>query len=375
MKYLVLDQGIYVEVSNGLSNGGKNSVIYTTNWEKSNPSHSEYAPGVNFEYLIKEKNFFKWVEGSDCIVNFDVFENDCIEFLRKQYPNKSIFGAGSGEILEHDRWKFKQLCKELGLPQNKSYRIIGIKKLREFLKSNPDKYIKTNIFRSDVESFYAKDYDFVEQRINGLQVKFGSLSDTIEFIAEEPINTDVEIGFDGFFNGNDYINECFLGYEYHKEFYLGKQYKFNELPSFIKDTMTKIKPTLQKMDYRGALSTEEKIVSKEKHYLIDWCSRLLSPASVGYTEWIKNWPELVYKIGKKDKVSLDCPYKYVSAIFLESDLAKEECVFLNIKDRERVKVMSACQMNDKYYAVKGCKTVVIPIGHGNTWQEAIEDLK
>lgn len=377
MKFGVYDQGIFPEVSNALSQKGKHEVTYFTNWQKSQPQHSDYAPGENFDYLKKEKYFFPFVEKMDCLVNFDCFDQDMFEFLKKVYPNKSIFGSGKGEILEADRWKLKKLLQSLGLPMHKAYHIIGISRLRKFLKDSPDKFVKTNIFRQDCESFYAKNYKFVEQRLNALEVKFGSLSDTIEFIAEEPIKTDVEIGFDGFFNGNDYIDKCFIAYEYHKQFYLGMQVDYNKIPKCLKETMDRLKPTLQKMDYRGALSTEEKIKSQKEHYFLDICSRLQSPASAGYGEWIKNWPEVVYKIGKKEKVSINCPYKYVGALFLETDQAKDECVYIDVKpeNRDKIKLISACKHGDDYYAIKGCKTVAVVVAQGNDWKKVIEDLK
>lgn len=377
MKYLVNDQGIFVECSSALSDKGRHDVIYTTNFEKSNPQHSEFAPGSGFDYLTKEKNFFNFIKQSDCIVNFDVFQNDEIKFLREIFPQKSIFGSGAGEVLEHNRWALKQQLVKLGLPVGKSYRIIGLDKLRKFLQEKPDKFIKTNIFRKDVESFYAKNYKTVEQRLNGLEVKFGILSDTIEFIGEDPINTECELGYDGFFNGSDYTNNCFLGIEWHKEVYVAKFIKTSELPKPMLETMNKFKPVLQNMKYRGALSTEEKILSDKEHYLIDWCSRLLSPASAGYGEWIKNFPELIFKLGKNDKVNIECPYKYVAAIFLESPQAENEYCYMDVKpeNRNRVKFMSACKHNGGYYAVKDCKTVAIAIGNGNTHEEALKMAK
>lgn len=377
MNFLILDQGIFVECSNGLSRNGKHEVRYYTNWEKSQPQHSDFAPGYNFENLQKVEKFWENVEWADCIVNFDCFDQDSIDFIKKIYPNKSVFGSGAGDVIENDRWYLKKLLQQVGLPLHKAYRVIGLTKLREFLKTHPKVFIKTNKFRQDCESFFAKDYKFVEHRLNALSVKYGALSDTIEFIAEETLDTDVEVGFDGFFDGNEFLETCLLAYEVHKEFYVGKVTKYAELPNCVKETMEKLKPTLRKMDYRGAISTEEKVFSQDKHYLLDICARLQSPASVGYSKWFKNWPEVVYKIGKKEKVEIKCDYKYVGAVFLDSEVAQNESVYLDIdkKDKDKVKFVSACQHNGDYYAVKGCKTVAVPIGEGNTWQEVVKALK
>ena len=54
MKFLVHDEGIFVEQANGLSDKGRHEVHYYCEWEKSEPSACDFEPGVNFEYLIKD---------------------------------------------------------------------------------------------------------------------------------------------------------------------------------------------------------------------------------------------------------------------------------------------------------------------------------
>lgn len=377
MKILCIDQGIFVELCNRLADGGKNEVRYYCNWQKSQPQFSEYAPGTGFEYLKKEKYFWDSVDWADLIVNFDVLDADIITYLRKIHPNKSIFGSGQGERLEHDRWKLKKLIASMGLPLQKTYHIIGVSKLREFLKTHNDVYIKINIFRQDIESFYAKDFIAIEQRLHSIDMCFGPLADTIEFVAEECIKTDVEVGVDTFFNGNDYTDKSFMAYEYHKSYYIGKVIQTRDLPEPLKETMKAFRPILQKMDYRGALSTEEKIVSLKQHYFLDICSRMQSPASAGYVEWIKNFTEVIYKIGRKEKVNLDIPYKYVGAVFLDSKRGRTEYVHIDVKkeDRDKIKFFSACQVQDKYYGVKGSETLAVVIAQGNSVDEVLKGLQ
>ena len=206
-------------------------------------------------------------------------------------------------------------------------------------------------------------------------VKYGAMSDTIEFIAEEMLDSDVEIGVDCFFSKTDYINQCFLAYEIKKEWYLGKKTDVKDLPDGIKLWMSKLKPTLQSLDYRSGLSFEWKVMKDGKCFLLDICARLQSPASVGYPTWIRNWPEVVYKIGKGEKVSLDIESKYVAAIFFESPRGKDENVMVDIKDINKVKPLCYSKNNGKIYSVKGAKTVAVPIADGKTWQECVENLK
>lgn len=377
MKFLVLDQGIFIEQANGLADKGRHEVKYYSNWEKSQPQSSDFEPGNNFEHLQKEKDFFKWIDWADCVVNFDVYDNSTIAFLRQKYPNKSIFGSGKGEWLENSRWKVKQWVKEQNLPLQKSYLIKGLTKLRKFIKEKPGHYIKTDLFRSDCESFPAKDYKVVEARLNGLVIKYGAMAEEINFIAEEMLDTKVEIGFDGFFWGEDFVQECFLGYEKDKEVIVDKKFSIKDLPSECKEWLNKLKPLLKSLDYRGPFSIEW-MCFKDKWFALDICARSMSPGGSGYPQWIKNFPELIYKIGKKENVSMQTETNFISAVFLESKRAEKEDVYIKLKkdDRDKVKFMSACQNKEgDYFAVKPCTTVAVPIGSGKTWKEAIESVK
>lgn len=378
MKFLWLDQGFFPHLASSLSNNGKHEVVYFSSWETAFSVYESYSPGVNWENIRKEKDFFKWVEWADCILNFDIPDNDTIAYLRRKYPNKSIFGAGNGNRLELDRWLLKKLIQSFGLPLQKSYHIKGINNLEKFIKEKPDKYIKTNIFRTDCETFYAKNYKFVENKLKLLEVKFEPNEDEVEFVAEEPIDTKVEIGFDGFFNGNDFLEDCFYGYEVDKALYVGRRSKTRDLPKPLKDSLAKFKPKLQEMDYRGCLSTEEKIKSEKEHYFLDICSRLATPLGYGYAEWIKNLPEVIYKVGKKEMVKLDCPYKYVFAMPLETEESDEYPVYMDVKKEnlDKVKLMMSCKDKDgNYYAIKGMSKVCTLVAGADTIEEGLKKIK
>lgn len=378
MKFLVLDQGSFIEAANRLANKGSNDVFYFSNWQKAFPTYDSYAPGVNFEYLKKELYFFDKVESSDCIICFDVSGNDTIKFLRKIYPNKSIFGSGEAEKLEQNRWKLKKVINGLGLPLQKSWHIVGIDALSKFLKDHNNIYVKLNIFRGEQESFFAKNLDAVNEKLKVIDTKFACHEDQIEFICEEEIGKSVEFGVDAVFSGNEYSDKAFLGIEVEKFLYIAKVIDFNDLPKPLKNTMDKFKPVFRRMNFMGFFSTEEKIVSSDKSYFLDICSRMMLPGSVGYVEWINNFTDVVYQCGLGKKVKLDIPYKYVAAVALESQNALNEYLHIDIKksDRDKVKFVSACcDKKGNYYTVKGMTTAAILISNGKSWQEAISNLK
>lgn len=376
MNYLVHDVGLYCEQANALAEGGKNKVRYFTPWTSKDPHYRDFVIGKGFEYLEKVLYFEDHIDWADAIVFLDVAGNSQCHYLRKNLPNKSVWGAGLGERLENDRVLLKQWCEKFELPVNKYHVCKGVTDLKEYLKKNPNKYIKINIFRGDMESFYAKDYESIEMVIDQIESAFGPHKEEYEFIVEDPIETDVEVGFDGFFNGTDYVRPYFVGYEYHKNLYIA--HVTDELPVPLEETLSAFQPLFKKMGYRGALSTEEKIVSEKEHYFLDACMRLPNPLSALYPVVIGNWAEAVYKIGKGEEVELDVKHKYVGAYGLTSLNAMDNYIKVNIDPKHRDSVryqMVAGRKDNCNYSVPGWPIVAILTAGGNSVDEVLTKLK
>ena len=380
IKFLVTDLGVFTDHAVSLLDNGKNQVRYYTDWPKASPLYEEFVVGKDLDGLEKIDYFWdrrkKYLEWADCIVNFDVHNNDQIAFLRELYPDKSIFGSGKGEVIENDRNFLKKMIKKLSLPQQKYDLIRGTDNLREYLKTHPDVYVKMDIFRGNQESFYAKDYETVEKNMTlaNLEFSLGPHRDSYEFTVEEALHAHCEIGFDGFFNGVDYVSPYIWGYEYNKGPYIAKVSK--KLPKPIQETMDAFIPELENMDYRGAISTEEKIFSDKEHYVLDVCARQPYPCGLVYT-LIKNWAEMVYKIGAGEFVEAQIPYEYLGAIPLESKAAEKKYVLIELekKHRDEVKLLMATGHKGDYYAVKGQPIVAVLVAGGSSPDEVFKKLE
>ena len=383
MKILIQDAGIFTDIAASLSDGGKNDVILCSPWQTVYPSWKDFSAGIGLNGVRKQDKhgnpllFWEHVDWADCICNFDVGNNDQIGFLRKLYPNKSIWGSGRGERIENDRIFLKALIDALELDQVPHKVIKGITALKSYIKTNPDKYVKINVFRGDMESFHAVSEEDNRADFLKLELTLGPAAEDTLFIVEDMIDAPLELGYDGFFNGVDYADKCFCGVEYHRNLYLAKVMDYDELPDPIHTTMEALAPVLEKVDYRGAISTEERIVSLKEHYLIDVCSRLPSPLSALYPEMIKNWPEFVYKTGLKQSCPLDIDAKYVGAFALNSMRGKDEYLPINVKesDRDKIKFQSAMMHDGKYHGVKGNEIIATIVAGGDTKEEVLEKLK
>ena len=396
LNFLVIDAGIFTSMANALAMGGLNRVYYHVNWSgDAFPKLQDYSPGTGFEYLIKIKRLYTEIDFNapdaptvdedgikiDCVVNFDVGRNDEIDDIRRRYPNLSVVGSGVGEILEEDRVGLKKICKRLGLDVNDYVVKKGIDSLAEYSKSNKDIYAKIDIFRQSMETIHISNFKDAEkdQIFEKLKVEFGPVfSKTVPFLVEKAIPSDVEGGFDGWFNpANGWMGKCFCGYEIAKGPYLTRVRDYDDLPLPIKKTMDSFIPVLNALDYRGFVSTEEKIMKDGKHYLLDWCSRLLNPGSALYPYAISNWDELNYNIGLNKPCIAKTEFKYYGALPLWSEEGKTQYVHIKVDKgyEKQILFMGVCSDGEDYYSIKGKESMVTLVSGSNSWQDVIEQLK
>lgn len=389
--FLCIDSGQFIEQCNALAMGGKNKVYYFTDSERAFPVLQDAAPGMDFEYLESVPHLFDFLNDHrdeiDCIVNWDSCNQDLIADMRDDPRNKgkSIFGSGLGARIEEDREGFKKILKRLGLDVGKKdgtgegdYVIkYGVQEVEEYLKKHPDIYAKIDKFRGNFETTHLISYK--DEMLDGTFTHFRKeLGPPFErrqkFILEHAINDAIEIGMDGFINAKGLASKHTWGVEYKKGPYLCTN---QELPKPLQETMDKLVPFLKALDYRGCFSTEER-VKKEKHYLIDPTPRGALPLTVGYSKWITNLDEVVYKIGLNEDVEVKMPYKYMLAVPMYSSKGKDEYVRLKVekKHRENIKFRGCCSDGDgNYYICKGMEGAVVIVLGGDNWKDLLKQAK
>jgi hypothetical protein len=379
MKFLIWGTGLEMEHAARLARDG-HEVYYYTFWQSDFPKFKDYCIGLGIKGINKVKYFFQLVRNVDCIVMFDIGMGDLTTFLRDS--GFTVYGAGlAGEMLEFSRYEFRKIQKSIGLPTQRTSKVIGVTALENHLPSALEKsgtkkvYIKLDVFRGDRDSFKVEDASKVGLIMDELRAAFGPFKEHYEFIVEDYVEAPVEVGIDGFFNGNEWIRPSLFGIEHAKSCYIGK-YAY-ELPSVLEKTMSALTPVLQRYDYRGAISTEERIVNKDTSYLIDLSCRLPFPLSAAYTESILNFSELIYKIARREFVELQPAAKYVAVLPLETPHAENFWVDLNFPEklRKSVKLRKAIKVDGKYVAVKGFSNVYVLVAVGNQIESLIEDLE
>lgn len=374
MNILCLDpSGLYPEICNALWKKG-DTIKYYTSFE-ADLKFDWFAIGLGFDHLEKIKFSADWYEWADLIFSPDVVGQDTVSFLKKIYPKKSIWGSGDFAKAELSRWGLKKILRDIDIKFARSERIIGIDNLRDYFIKNKDKFIKISTFRNDIESFYAKDGKSIDLKLDEIATNRGPFKNKTEFIVEDCIDSKVEIGADLIFSGDDYQRPFIYGYEVGKRFYFSRISE--DLPKILKDVMDKFKPILKKLDYRGAISTEIKVIDKNTSYFLDLTARAANPLCMLYGEYINNWRDVVFNTGLGNKERLDIKHKYMGAFFLNSYNGLKNWIKIDVdpKDRDHIKFVVVGENDGQFYSIKGTEKIAVVIAGGETIQEVIDTIK
>lgn len=379
----IFDYGLSIEHSLALAHAGADC-HYFTPWSTAYSQFEAYAPGLGYESEGLHKELYWWdiVPDMDFFFVPDVGPGDMAEYLRKT-TGKPVFGSAispgntklqGGNRLEQQRYFMRTLQKELGMPTQETEQITGIPNLRKYLQKNPNKFVKLDKFRSDMESFQAKSYEEVELYLNEIEVTLGPFSETYEFSVESFIEG-IEPGFDCLFTNGDWVRPYLWGVEQSKSCYIGKF--VDTLPKPLELIANKLKPYLAKIDYRGALSIECRITKDGTPYLIDICTRFPYPLSAVYTLAMENYAEVIWKVGAGETVKVNPIGTYCAIVPLVTNHADKHYVKLIFPEQYRkyIKTRVSAKVKGEYYGIKGTNVVFVLCVAGNDWEKLIPGLE
>ena len=152
---LVFDSGLFVELAIRLSREfGK--VYYTAPWQRGFPLINDAIIGNGFDEIAWVDEIWDVIDEVDLFIFPDVLHSGLQ--LHLESLGKRVWGSRRGDTLEIRRAHLKHLQEELGM-HHPGYEIVrGMTSLRDFLKDNPDKYVKLSKFRGMMETFHHTEY-------------------------------------------------------------------------------------------------------------------------------------------------------------------------------------------------------------------------
>jgi hypothetical protein len=283
----------------------------------------DLSPGAGFPELEWCRDPLAVVDEVDLWVFPDLYQVGLQLHLRDM--GCRVWGAGAGEEMELERYKFKEYLKKVGLPVQKCEQIFGFDNLRKYLKSaKGKKYVKTSFVRGDFETFGADSYESCQGRIDHIEYLVGAANkDTYEFVVEDAIPDCVEIGYDGFTIDGKFPDLAMQGYEIKDCGMVATVKPYNQLSDPVKLVNSKMVDAFKTYGYRGFFCTEIRYTKDKKPYFIDPCCRLGTPSNELLQELFGNWPEVLWYGAEGKLVPMKQKAKYGVLAMINSEWAQQ----------------------------------------------------
>ncbi len=285
------------------------------------------------------------------------------------------------EELELDRWKCKELLREVGLPVQPVRRIVGMDSLRKYLQKNEDKAIKISRTRGDGETWVHQNYDLSETKLDSMEAKLGAKKFIQEFIVEDLVESELEVGFDGYCIDGKFPQLTMFGFEIKDRCLIDAVVEYDDLPEEVKMVNDKLSPVLKEYKYRGFFSTEIRIGKDDGlPYLIDLTCRAPIPSGEIQQEIITNWGEIMWNGAAGILTDPYCDAKFGSEVILSSEFAGQNWLPIRYPDKidRWVKLFNHCLIEGVHYAVPQTQEfdqVGAVVGIGDTVEEANDACK
>lgn len=206
---------------------------------------------------------------------------------------KAVWGSMGASDLELYRTRFLKVIQETGLPVVPWVKCVGLTKLNEHLKKVEDKWVKVNRFRENMETWHHIDYAHSLDELQRLAIEFGGVGEHVIFVVQDTIDTDIEIGYDGWTIDGEFPESCYQGYEKKNELYLGSQRKYSQLPEQVRYVNEKMAPTLREYGYRNWFATELRVLDGIPHF-IDPTMRMPGQTGEHQLENCENLAEVIW---------------------------------------------------------------------------------
>ncbi len=277
-----------------------------------------------FDNIIPRVNDWKdeltWVRKDGLIVFDEIGYGKIQDKLRKD--GYTVFGGCEiSDKLEEDRAFAHEIFKQYGLKTVDLIDFDNIELAIEYIKENPKAWvIKQNGNLSKTVNYvghFEDGKDVISLLKNYLHNK---LIDREKITIQKKING-VEIAVGRYFNGKDWIGPIEMNVE-HKKLFPGDigpmtsemgtlaWYDTNEKNKLFLETLSKIKPFLQKINFRGIIDINC-IVNENGSFPLEATARMGSPIVNLQTEMhISPWGTLMHAIAKGEQYDMKCKEGY-----------------------------------------------------------------
>lgn len=354
-----------------------------------------------FDGIVEKVDDWKteldWVGKEGLIVFDDVIHGHIQDDLKKK-GYKVFGGCKKGDELEKNREFAQKLFSSYGMDIEESIDFKNIDDAIKHIENNKGKWVmKQNGHIGSLS--YVGVMDDGSDVINVLKsYKKNNKSDCINTISLQKKVKGVEVAISRCFNGTDWTSPILINFE-HKPFLNGDigpltaemgtlaWYDHNENNKLFKETLNKIKPYLEEIDYRGYVDINC-IVEGNRLVPLEATMRFGSPTNHMQSEMhISKWTDLLSATAKGESFDLKVksgfsivvsvaippfPYSSISGdyyikgteILFKEELTKEESERLHFEE------VSYSKESNRYYVAGSNGYILFVTGNGATVENA-----
>jgi hypothetical protein len=290
---------------------------------------------------------------------------------------RAVWGSNGADGLELSRTDFLDEIKSLGLPVVPYVPIVGLDNLAKHLEKVENKWVKINRFRANMETWKHIDYEHSRRKLEAMEVDFGGVQNDIEFIVQDEIDSQVEIGYDGWCVDGGFPSSSFQGYEQKNKLYLGSLLEYDKLPEAVREINEAISGLLKKFQYRNHIATEIRIADGVP-YFIDPTMRLPGQTGEHLFTTCTNMPDVIWNGANGILIEPEWAAKFAleATLHYKGDIDAWKVISVPEEIESMVKLYHYCKRDGLYhFPTRKTDEVGVICGIGDTIEDAFENLK
>jgi hypothetical protein len=374
----ICDLGLFVSLAEHLSSEfGK--TYYWSPWVSRFPQSNQTLLGTGIPGVERLSNIWEKIIDIDLFVFPDVFLGPLQTHLRKL--GKRVWGSAMAEELELFRGHSKRALTAAGMKVAPWQGVKGMSNLREYLKDNPNQYVKTDVTRGDMETFKAETYRMIEPRLDELDHHFGARKEHVKFTVEAGIDNAVpNLGYDGYTIDGEWPDKAMIGVEQKDKSYVGIVKDRKDWPKQIAESNAKVSPMLKEYEARTFFTLEMIIDKKGDPFIIDPCARFSSPCGELVQLMIQNLAEVLWEGAAGNLVQPEMAGKYGVEVLITSDWSEKQWMPVRYPGKvgNQVKLYDYCIIDRTRYVIPqvvAMSEIGAVVAVGNSMKEACASLE
>jgi hypothetical protein len=335
----VIDSGLFLPVAQRLARSVKR-VLYFSPSGEAFPTINRRIIGDGYADIERVKRMWAIKNEVDLWVVPDINQSDIQIELESQ--GRKVWGSRAGDSLEIYREFFHRKLAELGLDVPTFTPVMGMTKLKEFLKDKEDKFLKISEYRGSMETYHWRSWRIDEGYLDMLSVRFGPTKEIVPFLVFDPIKTDLEIGGDTYCVNGQWPDFMLHGLEAKDSGYFSAVTPFKEMPECLVNIMEAFSPYLQRNNYRNEWSMEVR-VKGDKAFFTDPTCRGGLPSTASQLEVWGNFPEIVWAGANGELVQPEPLGKFTAEAIVRMKCDKSQWGVLEVpKELQQWLKLSCC---------------------------------